>query len=209
MERQGMTLVDARQHLRSTLILQGALNINLQSLPFQTSQAGAMATPGNANSKYFWLCVQRMLLLVTALEGSCRCSGQMPSPARSTRSSQRHSGQLVRHYHLTTLLSLRTITLLHHGYHQTDIVCVQNKLTFSRPNLGFHSSHTVIWTKMEAQCPKPGFYFINNKTEARKIISSIIRELNVLDDINLILMTKSYLSGCMKSFLKQFPYLPT
>lgn len=32
MERQGMTLVDARQHLRSTLILQGALEH--QSLEF-------------------------------------------------------------------------------------------------------------------------------------------------------------------------------
>lgn len=56
-------------------------------------------------------------------------------------------------------------------------------------------------TRMEAWCPQPSFYFINNKAETRKIISSIIRELNILDYINLILITKSYLSICMKIFL--------
>lgn len=164
-------------------------------------QAMTIATTGNATSKHFWLCSRRVKLLVTVLEGSCRCSGQMPSLAGDTRTSQRHSGDQVGRYHLTTLLSKRTIALLHHGHHQTYYcACLQSKLTFTKANPRISPRpHSHI---DKDGCPQPSFYFINNKTEARKTISSIIRELNVLDDINLILMTKSYVSICMKSFLK-------
>lgn len=64
-------------------------------------------------------------------------------------------------------------------------------------------------TRMEAWCPQLSFYFIDNKAEERKVVSSIIRKLNILDDVNLILM-KIMFKYLYENLSKiQFPYFPT